>query len=316
MHFLGAITLAYCVKMEIKTSLTLSNYKQLSKNNNAWKKVYISEKPWKEMALDVDSIVFFYMRKYMDIPYPTRKDEKLVSAAFIHDAQQSTQWIIEYMVKYSVRQLVLLLNYLKSIKITVHPIYSTGYPKLKRDLHDERLQTRNSLKAKFHNMDLDTASSSIKKYMLYFRDEVRDIVVQDPKLGHLNSSTEADKWCGKNYRVTMSEDVDIFLFGSKRTIIVRPFLLDTHPTHFDFVDCKSYFMDKNIATYDDFIQVAFMIGTDYNRGIKGMGAKKSVKAIEKYGTVAKYVAVQYDLSDDNVEMLMKKYKKFIEYISS
>ena len=88
MQFLGAITLAYCVKMEIKTSLTLSNYKQLSKNNDAWKKVYISEKPWKEMAIDIDSIVFFHMRKYLDIPYPTRKDEKLVSAAFVHDAEQ------------------------------------------------------------------------------------------------------------------------------------------------------------------------------------------------------------------------------------
>ncbi len=315
MQFIGAITLAYCVKMEIKPSLTLSNYKHLSKNNNAWKKVYISEKPWKEMAIDIDSIVFFHMRKYLDIPYPTRKDEKLVSAAFVHDAEQSTKWIIEYMAKYSVSQLVLLLKYLKSIGLIIHPVYSTGYPKLKRDLHDERLQTRNNMKTTFHNMDLETVSSSIKKYMLYFRDEVRDIVVQDAKLSHLHATTEADKWCGKNHRVTMSEDVDIFLFGNKRTIIVRPFLVDTHPTYFDFVDCKSYFMDKDIATFDDFIQVAFMIGTDYNRGIKGMGVKKSVKAIEKYGTVSKFMAVQYDLTDNNVGLLTKKYEKFMKYIS-
>ncbi|KAG0201751.1 hypothetical protein BGX28_005526 [Mortierella sp. GBA30] len=112
----------------------------------------------------------------------------------------------------------------------------------------------------------------------------------------------------------MSEDVDIFLFGTKRTIIVKPFLLDTIPTHFDFVDCKSYYTDKGIATHDDFIQVAFIVGTDYNHGIKGMGPKRAVEAIVKYGTVAKFVATKFDLTDDNAGLLMERYKRFIKYI--
>ncbi len=301
--------------MEVKTSLITSTYKHLSKENKGWKKAYIAEKPWEEMAVDVDSLVFFYMRKYVDIPYPSRKDERMVAAAFVRDIAQSTKWVVEDMARYSINQLALLLKYLKSIGLTLYPVCSTGYPKLKRELRDERLQKRRDMERMFQrDATTDTIAALIKKYMLYFRDDVRDIVIENKRLKkYLNHSTEADKWCGKNHRVTMSEDVDIFLFG-KKTIIVKPFLVDDTPTHYRFIDCKSYFVDKGIANHDEFIQVAFMMGTDYNRGIKGMGEKRSVEAISKYKTVAKYVAVKYDITDENVEVLMRKYKQFMEYV--
>lgn len=306
------------IKMERKPSLAAYTYKQLSKGNKGWKEAYVTEKPWKEMAIDIDSLVFFYMRKYVDIPYPSRKDERMVTAAFLHNTKQSTQWIVEDMARYSANQLISLLRYLKSIGLVLYPVYSTKYPKLKKKLRDERLQIRSKMEETFHQinpLEMDTVMTLIKKYILHFRDEVRDIVVEHKKLKeHLHQSKETDKWCGRNYRVTMSEDVDIFLFGNKHTIIVKPFLLDDVPTCFRFMDCKSYFMDKGITDHDDFIQVAFMIGTDYNYGIKGMGPKRSVDAINKYGTVAKYVAAKYDLTDENVDVLMEKYRKFVKYV--
>lgn len=304
--------------MERKISLANYTYKQLSKDNKGWKEVYIAEKPWKEMAIDIDSLVFFYMRKYVNIPYPSRKDERMVTAAFLHNTEQSTQWIVEDMARYSINQLVLLLEYLKSVGLVLYPVYSTKYPKLKRRLRDERLQVRDEMKATFHQInppEMDTIIALMKRYMLHFRDEVRDIVVKYKKLEkYLHHSTETDKRCGRNYRVTMSEDVDIFLFGNKHTTIVKPFLLDDTPTCFRFMDCKSYFTNKGITDYDDFIQVAFMIGTDYNYGIKGMGPKRSVNAINKYSTVAKYVAAKYDITDEAVNVLMKEYKKFMKYV--
>lgn len=307
----------YHVKMEMKSSLIISTYKHLSKKNKGWKKAHIAEKPWEEMAVDVDSLIFFFMRKYVDIPYSSRKDERMVAAAFLHDIKQSTNWIVEDMAQYCINQLALLLKYLKSIGLILYPVCSTGYPKLKHELRDERLQKRQSMQKNFHKRDAttDTIISLIKKFILYFRDDVRDIVVENKKLKKcLNYSTEADKWCGKNHRVTMSEDVDIFLFGSKQTIIVKPFLVDDVPIYYHFIDCKSYFINKGIANYDDFIQVAFMMGTDYNYGIKGMGEKRSVEAICKYSTVAKYVTVKYDITDENVEALMKRYRQFMEYV--
>jgi hypothetical protein len=300
--------------MERKDSLTTSTYKQLSRGNKGWKKTYIAEKPWREMAIDVDSLVFFYMRNYLDIPYTTRKDEKMVAAAFIYNAKQATQWVVDDMVRYCTKQLALLLKYFKSIGLKLYPVCSNGYPKLKRELRAERARERDAMERKFPSMDRNEVLLSMKKYILHFRDEVRDIVVEHKE--HLHHCTEADKWCGKNHRVTMTEDVDIFLFGTKKTIIVKPFLMDETPKCFSFIDCKSYFIDMGIATHDDFLQVAFLMGTDYNYGVKGMGKKRSVQAITQYGTVAKYVAVEYDITDEGVERLMKEYKRFITYVTS
>lgn len=303
--------------METKKSLTSYTYKQLSRNNMGWKTTYIVERPWEEMAVDVDSLVFFYMRRYISIPYRSRKDEVMVSAAFIRNVKQSTTWVVEDVAQYCIKQLILLLKYLRSLDLTLHPVCSIGYPKLKRDLRDERLLKRKEMETSFSRMGRDDVMESIGKYILGLRDDVRDLVVEHEELKkHLHYSIEADKWCGRNHRVIMTEDVDVFLFGNKKTIIVKPFLLVNAPTTFRFIDCKSYFMNKGIATYDNFIQVSFMMGTDYNYGIKGMGPKKAVNAINKYGTVAKYVGVKYDIVDEQADVLMKRYKRFMDYVTS
>ena len=302
--------------METKHSLINYTYKQLSRYNKGWKHVFIAEKPWREIAVDVDSLVFFYMRNYTNIPYKSRKDKRMVVAAFLNNPKQSVQRVINDMTKYCTNQIGRLLTYLKSIAITLHPVCSTGYPKLKREIREERLGMRNTMEREFAHMDisnLEQVLSHMKKYILLFRDEVRDIVVA--KFTDIYHCTEADKWCGKNHRVIMSEDVDIFLFGTKKTIIVKPFVMNNIPTRFRFLDCKSYYMDKGISDYNAFIQVAFMMGTDYNYGIKGMGEKRSVNAINKYNTVSRFVAVKYDITDENVDKLMTRYKKFMEYIS-
>src|SRR5689334_22498875 len=139
-------------EMEMKASLTISTYKQLSKKNIGWKETYVAEVPWKEMAVDVDSLVFFYMRNYLDIPYPPHK-ERLIMSAFLLNTRQSTQWIIDDMAKYCVNHLLSLLKYLESIGLVLHPIYSIGYPKLKRELRDERLLVRNEMEREFQQMD-------------------------------------------------------------------------------------------------------------------------------------------------------------------
>lgn len=298
--------------MEIKSSLTSSTYKKLSKDS-PWKKTFIAEKPWKEMAVDVDSLVFFHMRKYLDIPYSTRRDETMICAAFISSTAKSTQLVIEDMARYSVVQTNILLKFLKSNGIKTYPVYSAEYPKLKQELREERIQKRKNIAERMRGNVFENKyqiQTMIKKYMLYFRDEVRDIVVSSFTF---YKSKEADKYCGKTHRVVISEDVDIFLFGNDRTTIVRPFLVSS--TYLDFLDCKSYYKDKGISTHEDFIQVCFMIGTDYNYGIKGMGTKKSVEAIVRYGTIAKYLAIKYDLTDENVAILKDRYGKFVRYIS-
>jgi hypothetical protein len=300
--------------MELKNSLISSNYKGLSKHA-PWKKTYVKEKPWKEMAVDVDSLVFFYMRKYLEKPYSTRRDETMVCAAFVHDITASRELVINDMARYSLGQLVKILKFIKSIGIKTHPVCSTDIPRLKRELYQERSIRRDRIAQQIREMNVIDAKpqvlASIKEYMLHFRDEVRDIVVT--KI-HVHECQEADKWCGRNHRVTMSEDVDIFLFGHDRTTIVKPFLMDETPTHLDFLDCKSYYIHHDISDHNHFIQVCLVIGTDYNYGVKGMGVKRSVATIAKHGSIARYLAVKYDLSDENVAVFMDRHRQFMKYV--
>lgn len=304
--------------MELKQSLMSSTYKQLSRGNKGWRKTYVAELPWEEMAIDVDSLVFFYMRKYLDIPYQSPKNETMVYASFLYDIDRSMGWMIEDMAKYSSTKLISLFKYLLSVGVRPNLICSVDIPKLKRDLYKERAVEKNILEEKFRALGnnilvpevKDRVISLVKKYALHFRDDVRDCVIRNELDFHCVK--EADKECAK-YRVTMSEDVDIFLFGNKRTIIVKPFL--GSPTHFDFIDCESYYIDKGIKSHADFIQVAFLIGTDYNRGIKRIGPKRSVKIITKYRTIGNYIASEYDITDDNAVIFVEKLGKFIKYLA-
>lgn len=303
--------------MQTKELVRSSNYKQLSKHA-PWKKVYINEKPWREMSVDVDSLVFFYMRKYLDKPYATHRDETMVCAAFVYDIRTSRQLVVEDMVRYSVNKLAKTVKFLNHVGIKTHLVYSMGIPSLKEDLYEERLRHRARVAQQIHALnvvdDRYRILALVKEYMLHFRDNVRDIVVQHSNTLHFHTCQEADKWCGKGSPITMSEDVDVFLFGHDRTIIVKPLLMDETPTHLDFLDCKSYYIHNGISTHQQFIQVCIMIGTDYNYGVKGMGPKTSVTAITKYGTIARYMAVKYDLSDENVARFMARCNRTIKYI--
>lgn len=310
--------------MELKELSTPSTYKLLSRDNNARRKVYLAELPWKEMAIDVDSLVFFHMRNYLDKPYRSRKDEIMVCASFLHDIERSTNWLLADMVRYSIRQLTTLIEFLSSIGMTLHPIYSIGIPEPKEDLYKERATKRKALEDGIRELGNNilvpgiraNVMTMMRKYILHFRDDVRDKVVRNIPIDiSLHLAFEADKVCGREHLVTMSEDVDIFLFGDASTIIVKPFLVtNIKPTYVNFVDCESYYVAKGIKSHSHFVQVALLMGTDYNNGVKGMGVKRSVAAIAKYRSAKRYVTDKYDLGDDNATTFVERCDTFIKYL--
>lgn len=222
--------------------------------------------------------------------------------------------MIKDIVRYSSKHFLLLFKYLESVGITINPICSTGIPNLKRELYEERAIVKRDLERNIRalgnnilsNGVKDGVLSLVKRYALCFRDDIRDGVVENVGSNFFRTE-EADKTCGR-FPVIMSEDVDIFLFGNKKTIIVKPFINSSK--HFDFIDCESYYVDKGIKSHADFVQVAFLIGTDYNRGIKGIGPKRAIAAIAKYRTIEKFVTTKYD---DTVTFL-ESFGKFERYL--
>lgn len=305
----------------MKLSL-ISNYKQLSPGKKSWKKTYVSERAWDEMGIDVDSVVFFHIRKYLESPDLTREKQTMIAASFLSDFEKSVGLLVKAIALYSTEQFRRIIGFLESKKIKFYPVASNSIPPLKTNLVKERemksLEIRRNIEQLGRNILVPgvrtEALKLIKKYTLNLRDEVRDRVVRDFPTS-LKQCKEADKWCGRKYDVTISEDVDLFLFGSDETTIIKPFLIGKKgPLYFDNKNWKC-FESRGINSHKDFIEVAFLMGTDYNYGIKGMGVVRSTNAISKYGCVTNFINKKYELHDPNSIKTLDNYRKFMMYIS-
>ncbi len=93
---------------------------------------------------------------------------------------------------------------------------------------------------------------------------------------------------------TVSQDYDSLLFGSKR--LARNLAITGKrklPGKNVYVEIKPEVveLEKNLKklgiTREQLIDIAILIGTDYNEGVKGIGIKKAYKYIKTYGDIFK-----------------------------
>lgn len=156
-------------------------------------------------------------------------------------------------------------------------VYSHGIPKLKHKLYQER-----------QNAD---------------RDVLRDKVV---KLLDGIKVLEADKYCGKNYQYVLTEDVDIFLFGDSKTTLISP-------TTYLTLRCRDYYKFHGMRSHSVFLDVAIIMGTDYNHGIYRVGVKKARDIIATYDTVGDYLMDTYDLNLPENVRYIEEHLKILRY---
>jgi len=89
-----------------------------------------------------------------------------------------------------------------------------------------------------------------------------------------------------------SRDYDSLLFGTPRlvrylTISGREFLPSKHisrPLKPELIVLEE-FLSKIGVTYEQLIDLAILIGTDFNDGIKGIGPKTALRLVKKYGRI-------------------------------
>ena len=89
-----------------------------------------------------------------------------------------------------------------------------------------------------------------------------------------------------------SKDYDSLLFGAPRllrylTISGKEFLPSrgtTRPLKPELINLNSFLLHHRI-TREQLIDVAFLMGTDFNEGIKGIGPKTAVNLLRKYGKI-------------------------------
>jgi len=87
---------------------------------------------------------------------------------------------------------------------------------------------------------------------------------------------KGDAWC------VASQDYDCILFGASR--MVRNLAVAGTKTKLEFIELKEVLGKLNLSR-KQLVDVAILVGTDFNNGIKGIGAKTGLKLIKEHGNI-------------------------------
>ncbi|MGL6297924.1 MAG: flap endonuclease-1 [Methanobacteriaceae archaeon] len=81
-----------------------------------------------------------------------------------------------------------------------------------------------------------------------------------------------------------SQDYDCLLFGAPK--VVRNLTLSGNLSDLEYMELKKTVNDLEM-TREQLVDLALLVGTDFNEGIKGIGAKKGLKLIKEHGNAEK-----------------------------
>jgi len=84
-----------------------------------------------------------------------------------------------------------------------------------------------------------------------------------------------------------SQDYDSLLFGAP--IMIRNLSVARKKTVPEVIELKELEKKHGISR-EEFVDIAILVGTDFNPGIKGIGAKKALKLIKKHHSIEKLIA--------------------------
>ncbi len=87
---------------------------------------------------------------------------------------------------------------------------------------------------------------------------------------------KGDAWC------VGSQDYDCILFGATRT--VKNLTITGGRANLELILLKKVLENLDINR-EQLVDLAILVGTDFNEGIKGIGAKKGLNLIKKYGDI-------------------------------
>lgn len=134
--------------------------------------------------------------------------------------------------------------------------------------------------------------------------------VQAPSEGEAQAAYMCEKG---DVNFTGSQDYDSILFGSPR--LARNLAITGKrklPGKNVYIDVKPEVIDLNSnlkaigLTREQLIDIALLVGTDYNEGIKGIGVKKALKLIKEHGNIFNALSAIGE-NIDNVEEIRNFY---------
>jgi len=100
--------------------------------------------------------------------------------------------------------------------------------------------------------------------------------------------------------IVASQDYDCMLFGAPR--MLKNIAVRGPRSRLEIINLKEV-LEENGLTREQLIDVAILVGTDFNQGVKGIGAKKGRNLIKKHEdvySVLKHLKVELDVDPQEV----------------
>jgi flap endonuclease-1 len=105
---------------------------------------------------------------------------------------------------------------------------------------------------------------------------------------------KGDAWC------VASQDYDCILFGAPR--MLKNIAVKGPRSRLEIIYINEV-LEQNKLTREQLVDVAILVGTDFNEGIKGIGAKKGRNLIKKHGdvySVLKHLKIEMDVNPQEI----------------
>ncbi|MBM4240391.1 MAG: flap endonuclease-1 [Euryarchaeota archaeon] len=109
-----------------------------------------------------------------------------------------------------------------------------------------------------------------------------------------------DAWC------VASQDYDCILFGSPR--MVRNLAVAGTRANLELIELKNILAKLDLSR-EQLVDVAILVGTDFNDGIKGIGAKKGLKLIKEHGDLLnalKHLEIEMEVDPELIRDIFLK----------
>ncbi len=168
-----------------------------------------------------------------------------------------------------------------------------------REEAEEKWRTALEMGLKEEARKYAQASARVDEYIVESSKKLLSLmgipVVQAPSEGEAQAAYMAKKG---DVDFTGSQDYDSLLFGSPR--LARNLAITGKrkvPGKNVYVDIKPelIYLDENLKrlgiSREQLIDIALLIGTDYNEGIEGFGVKKAYKYVKNYGNISKVLRI-------------------------
>lgn len=195
------------------------------------------------------------------------------------------------------------------IEQNIKPIYvfDGKAPELKAKTQQERIDVKKESEQKYREALEHGDNEKARKYAMRTAHLNKEIIESSKKLltlmgiPYVQSKTEGEAQA--SYMATkgdawavVSQDYDCLLFGAPR--ILRNFKLTKTNNDIQLLSLEDT-LDEIGLSRKQLVDVAILVGTDFNDGIYGVGAKTAIKLMHKYGSLENIVKNKgYDLNCD------------------